>query len=363
MNTQPVEQASGADFNLKLVEGFNKWLTVGKLSRNTGLTYSNFVKQFATFIGDLDLREIKRVHVSHWLEYLTDHRGVSSTSAATALFALRKFYDFLNLGDVCRSCAPRMIPTRKIPKRLPQALNESQIKELLRGARKPRDLAIIELFYASGVRCNELRMLNVEDVYFDADLTGGSVTVHHGKGDKERIVLIGKFAARALKTYLDARVSGPLFLSQPQIQQGGITRDQWGTWRGWWRETNGKGERVMRTIRLGDYELPTKEAARRALKRIIEKQPGLRQQTLPGRLSTKSLWRIITTAARRAGLGDVHPHQLRHSFATHLINHGADILYVSHLLGHATVSVTARYIHIAIEELIRTHHKFHPRGE
>jgi site-specific recombinase XerD len=155
-----------------------------------------------------------------------------------------------------------------------------------------------------------------------------------------------------------------LFQSEPHIQQGGVSMSRYHVWFGQWRETDETGKRVMRTVRLGDYELPTKEAAQRALKRIFEKQPGAhRPQVPPGRLSRKSLGRIISQAARRAGLGDVHPHQLRHSFATHLINHSADILYVCHLLGHANVSVTARYIHIAVEDLIQTHHKFHPRGK
>jgi site-specific recombinase XerD len=369
---QGSSQSSHAEFNLQLVEGFDKWLTIGKLSRNTGLSYCKFVKQFATFIGDVDLREINRVHISHWLEHLVEYRHLSSSSAATALFALRKFYDFLNLGDVCRSCVPRSIPTRKLPKRLPKSLSESEVKQLLDGAKTPRDRAITEFFYASGVRCDELRMLNCEELCFDADHKGGSITVRQGKGSKDRVVLFGSYAAAALRTYLKGRACGPLFLSEPRSQRGtvdfydGYRRTYW---TGWWWEwkplPDTKPKRVMHKVYLGTFEeLPTKEAAQDALMRFIDKQPGAkRPENLPRRLSKKSIWRIISKAARRAGLGNVHPHQLRHSFATHLLNHGTDLLYIGHLLGHASLVATARYLHVATDELIRIHIKFHPRGK
>jgi site-specific recombinase XerD len=366
------EESANANLNSRLVDGFKEWLVVQNLSANTVLSYSKFAQRFATFVGDIDLREIKRVHVSHWLEHLVEYRHLSSGSAATALFALRKFYDFLDLGDVCRSGVPRTIPTRKVAQRLPPTLSESQVKQLLNGAKKPRDIAIVELFYASGVRRDELRMLNIEDVYFDSDLAGGSVMVRHGKGDKERVVIIGKFAVKALGKYLKGRASGPLFVSQPRSQRGtvdfhdGYRRTYW---TGWWWEwkplANRKWKRAMHSVYLGTVEeLPTKETAQDALMRFIDKQPGAkRPQNLPGRLSTKSLWRIIAQAARRAGLGDVHPHQLRHSFATHLLNHGTDLLYIMHLLGHTSLVATARYLQVATNDLVRIHRKFHPRGK
>jgi site-specific recombinase XerD len=121
----------------------------------------------------------------------------------------------------------------------------------------------------------------------------------------------------------------------------------------------------MHQVYFGTFEeLPTKEAAQDALMRFIDKQPGAkRPKNLPGRLAGKSIWRIVSKAARRAGLGNVHPHQLRHSFATHLLNHGTDQLYIGHLLGHTSLVATARYLHVATDDLIQIHSKFHPRGK
>jgi integrase len=139
------------------------------------------------------------------------------------------------------------IPTRKVSKRLPDALSKSQIRQLLRGAKTPRDLAVLELFYASGVRRAELCALNCEDVHFDADGKGASVNIAHGKGDKQRFVLIGQYAVRALRAYLGARTSGPLFLTRRREQQGSVVfydttkSTYWNAvWAEWKRLPNGK---------------------------------------------------------------------------------------------------------------------------
>lgn len=353
-----------ATLNMRLVEGFREWLneSTRQLSPHTVLSYCKAVKQFASFMGNTSLLKAKRGHVSDWLQYMMDYRQVSAATAASSLYALRKFDKFMGLGGVTSAYAAHKIPMRKVPSRLVKPLTQEQIRLLLRGTEKPRDLAVVELFYASGVRCNELRMLDIEDVYFDTDFQGGSVTVRHGKGDKERATIIGKYAVEALKTYLAGRQCGALFLNEPKHQRGGVTRDRYGNWLGQWREFDPeRNRRILKTVRLGDFELPTKEDARKALDAFLEDK--LPSRLPAARITVRSIERIIGQAARRAGLGDVHPHQLRHSFATHLLNSGAEVMYVSHLLGHANAGETARYLHVAVEDLIRTHSKFHPQGD
>ena len=353
-----------ATLNMRLVEGFREWLNTStrQLSSHTVLSYCTAVRQFAAFMGNTSLLKAQRVHVSDWLQYMVDYRRVSAATAACALYALRKFDKFMGLGGVTSAYPAHKIPMRKVPSRLVKPLTQEQIHLLLRGTEKPRDLAVIELFYASGVRCNELRTLNIEDLYFDTDFQGGSVTVRRGKGDKDRVTIIGKYAVEALRTYLAGRQSGPLFLHEPKHQRGGVTRNRYGNWLGQWREFDPeRNRRILKTVRLGDYELRTKEDAREALDAFLKDK--LPSPPPAARITVRSIERIVRQAARRAGLGDVHPHQLRHSFATHLLNSGADVIYVSHLLGHANVGVTAKYLHVAIEDLMRTHSKFHPQGD
>lgn len=353
-----------ATLNMRLVDGFREWLTEStkQLSPHTVQSYCTAVRQFAGFMGNTNLLKTQRANVSDWLQYMIDYRRVSAATAASALYALRKFDKFLGLGGVTSAYPAYKIPVRKVPSRLVKPLTQEQVCLLLRGTKKPRDLAIVELFYASGVRCNELRMMNIEDVYFDADLDGGSATVRQGKGGKDRVTIIGRYAVQALGTYLAGRQTGPLFLHEPRHQRGGVTRDHCGNWLGQWREFDAeRNRRILKTVRLGDFKLPTKEAARQSLDTFLKDK--LPSPPPAGRITVRSIERIIGQAARRAGLGDVHPHQLRHSFATHLLNSGADVIYVSQLLGHANVGVTAKYLHVAIEDLIRIHGKFHPQGD
>jgi len=371
VRTEETSQSNYAEFNLRLVEGFDRWLTIQNLSLHTRVSYCSYVKRFASFVGQADLREVERINVVEFLRYLQEYKRFCVGSRQSVLYALRKFYKFLYMGGIVLRGPMLSIPTGKLPVRLPDPLSESQIKKLLRGIDNPRDLAVLELFYASGVRIAELLALNCEDVYFDADDGGASVNVLHGKGDKQRSTLIGKFAVQALRAYLDGRKAGPLFLDARLSQKGTVVlHDGYKRtyWKGWWWEwkplPDGKRKRAMHSQYLGTFEeLPTKEAAQDALRRFIATQPGaICPDNTPRRISRKAIERLIKLAARRAGLGDIHPHQLRHSFATHLRDHGTDLIYIARLLGHTSLVATQKYLHVAIPELIKTHRKFHPQG-
>ncbi len=360
------------DLNRDLIDGFDRWLTVQNHSRHTRVNYCHDVRKLADHAGQHSLLDLKRADIVGYLCFLQDYRRLTSSSLSRTLFSLRKFYSFVDLGGQGRLRGPMLtIPTRKVPKRLPDALSESQIRQLLRDTESPRDLAILEMFYASGVRKAELCALNCEDVHFDTDDKGASVNIAHGKGDKQRFVLIGQYAVRALRVYLGTRTSGPLFLTRRHEQQGSVVfydttkSTYWNAvWTEWKRLPNGEWQSYRRNTHLGTVEeLPTLEAAKDALFRFIQTQPSAKH---PGsdshRLGMKAVERIVKKAARNAGLGDIHPHQLRHSFATHMLDHGTDLLYIADLLGHQSLIATQRYLHVSMPELFKTYRRCHPHG-
>ncbi len=126
---------------------------------------------------------------------------------------------------------------------------------------------LFELGYASALRISELAHLDVEDL----NLRARSLIVRRGKGGDDRIGLFGKRAADALREYLGDRQSGPLFVAQPKIQQGGVTRGKYGDWWGQWRELDATGkERVLKSIRLGDFDIGTRERAHEALQHYLK---------------------------------------------------------------------------------------------
>jgi site-specific recombinase XerD len=205
------------------------------------------------------------------------------------------FFDFLVLGGQVRDSVPRRIAQRKLPKRLPRVVSEEEIEKIIDAALTLRERAILELLYASGLRVSECAHLTVEDV----NLRHHSLTVRRGKGDKDRIGLFGRKAAKSLRAYLGGRKTGPLFLAE----------------RG----------------------------------RIFG-------------LTSRSIYKTVVTVANRAGVYGVHPHTFRHSFATHLLESGADLRAIQELLGHSSVVSTQRYTHLQIGSLRSTLERCHPRG-
>jgi len=267
------------------------------------------------------------------------------STLSNALFALRSLYKFLELGSQVRTSVPRFIATRKLSTRLPHAISEEEIEELIDATRTLRDRAIIELGYASGLRVSELAKLRVEEV----NLRARSLIVRQGKGGKDRIGLFGGKAAESLAAYLGNRQSGPLFLPERRKQRGGVHRNRYGVWYGQWRERG-----AMKNVRLGDYDLPTRERARLALAAFLRcKLPASR--TASRALTTRSILRIVVAAAKRAGISGVHTHTLRHSCATHLLDRGVEIRFVQELLGHSSLVATQKYLHVSMARLRKVH--------
>jgi tyrosine recombinase XerC len=280
-------------------------------------TVSAYRRDLAAFTEFLDRRNpggwqfagVDRLAVRAFLGEL-DRRGLARRSAARTLSALRSFYRFLHLHHDIESSVMRAVRMPRLEKRLPTYLLTEQVQRLFAhaeslaedGSFEPlRDLAMIELFYSSGLRLSELRMLDLPQL----DLVGDTVRVL-GKGRKERIVPVGARASAALRRYL--------------------------------------GERDAAARRDG--------ADRQAV--FI----GARGK----RLSAVTIQRRMHRLYDAIGADDMRTHSMRHTFATHLLDAGADLRAVQELLGHASLSTTQIYTHTSVERLKQVHHKAHPRG-
>jgi integrase/recombinase XerC len=338
--------------NSQIIERFDRWLMICGKAANTRRAYTDAAKQFAKFLLDKPLTAVTKDDVRGFMGSLYA-KGFAATTIQARLDALRALGDCLQLGGQVRVSVPRYILRRKVPKRLPHAISEEEIERLIAAARTPRDLSILELGYASGLRVSELANLLIEDV----NLRAQSLIVRQGKGGDDRIALFGRAAAAALRVYIGDRRNGRLFLQHPHHQRGGVTRDRFGAWYGSWYNESGK----HCFVRLGDYELPTKEQAREALDaHLVGKLPERNPDMKP--LGVKGIYRVIATAAERAGIVGVHPHTLRHSCATHCLNRGMDVRHVQEVLGHASLISTQKYLHVATANLQNTYLKSHPHG-
>ncbi len=277
------------------------------LAANTLTAYGH---DLAAFVDHLSRRRIhtpaavQAGDVISFLEAL-QQRGLSPRSRARMFAAVRGFFRFLIRERVIDVDPTRDLHLLRLGHKLPASLGVEEVAHLLRqptaNSLEQRDGAMVELVYATGLRVSEVVSLKASQVNLEA----GYLTVV-GKGSKERAVPIGSFARQRLLDYLgDAR---------PKILAG----------------------------RLSPY-LFVNRAGRR--------------------LSRQGFWKRLRLAVRRAGIGGkVSPHTLRHAFATHLVERGADLRSVQMLLGHADISTTQVYTHVARDHLRAVHRKFHPRG-
>jgi len=283
------------------------WLEDG-LAQNTLAAYRRDLAQFATWLSKHKARGLLEAQHADLLEYLA-HRfsaHAKASSASRLLSSLKRFYRH-HLREGRLTVDPTLnIDAPKMPRPLPKSLAEGDVENLLAApdVEEPlglRDRAMLELLYATGLRVTELVTLKVAQVSMDA----GVVRVM-GKGSKERLVPVGEVALEWLGRYFRE--------GRPALLGGRLADDLFVTMRG--------------------------EAMGRQM-----------------------FWILIKRYARAAGITrPVSPHTLRHAFATHLLNHGADLRVVQMLLGHADVSTTQIYTHVARERLKQLHGKHHPRG-
>ena len=285
------------------------------LAANTLSSYRRDLRRYAEFLeqsGVTELGEVTEQLVASFLVRLregdADHPPLGATSAARTVVAVRGFHKFAVRDGIVPTDPAAAVKPPTPAKRLPKALPLADVEAILEAAGAAgttlalRDRALLEVLYGTGARISEATGLDVDDL----DLTDGTVRLR-GKGSKERIVPVGSYARAAVEAYL---VRG-----RPELVATGA-----GT-------------------------------------------PALFLNARGGRLSRQSAWTVLVKAADRAGVTrDVSPHTMRHSFATHLLDGGADVRVVQELLGHASVTTTQVYTLVTVDNLREVFATAHPRA-
>jgi site-specific recombinase XerD len=345
-----VNQKGIKQLNREAVERYRRWLHAQHYADSTETRYCRTALKLCRFIKDRPLRSITSIDIGDFLTRTLPLQWSEGT-IAFQLQALRSFFDFLYFGGIVDNVAPRFLRWRSPVRRLPKALSQSRIKRLIAATDNRRDRAVIELLYATGCRVGEVVDIRVEQI----DFAKRRLKVI-GKR-KERIVYFGSLAERAILKYLGQRRTGYLFQDINRQQKGYLSRAQL-VWRGYWRDHR-NGARYCKY--LGSIKTVSYAEARRRLDKHL-KGFDLERPKPDRPLTSGTLQRIVQEAGRRANLGRVNAHMLRHSFATHLLDKGADIRTIQILLGHTYLTSTQLYTLVSNASAASTFRRCHPRG-
>lgn len=291
------------------IEKFARYLEIEKnASSHTVNSYKTDLNEFFSFSKDIPLESLDYLSIRRFLAHLKE-RNITARSISRKLSSLRSFFKFLVKDGYIKANPAEAVSSPKREKTLPKFLTESDVVSLIEApdTSKPlglRDHAMLETLYSTGMRISELTGLREEDI----DFIGGMVKVY-GKGKKERLLPIGDRAMKAIRDYIKAR--GPAPAAETFKSRG-------------------------KYIFLNKNK---KQIGPRGFRKVLDKY------------------------VRKIALKEhISPHTMRHSFATHLLNRGADLRSVQELLGHANLSTTQIYTHLTTEKLKNVYDKAHPRA-
>lgn len=296
------------DDDKQLLSDFLAQLTIEKrASQYTVKSYKRDLNCLSTYCESKSISlwtDLKQTDIRSYMA--SRHRqGLSSTSLQRELSAIRSFFNFLLKNQLTDNNPGQYIKAPKKTRKLPKTLDVDQIKSLLEAGTNStieiRDLAMFELFYSSGIRLSELAQLNLTDI----DLTDKSLMVRSGKGGKSRMLPIGSKAVAAINTWLEHRI-----------------------------------------------------------KSITSTETALFISTRGTRLGQRSIELRLKQWCKKKGIAEnIHPHMLRHSFATHLLESSQDLRAVQELLGHSNISTTQIYTHLDFQHLADVYDRAHPRAK
>lgn len=336
------------------------------LADNSLAAYSGDLADVNRFLAGQDLKDIQQVGINHIQAWLRDlaQRSYATSSIGRKLAAVRMFWKYLHSNGHVTNDLVHLLETPKMWHRLPRIVDTGQVVALLESPNQEdslflRDRAILEMFYACGLRVSELASLRLGDV----NLQIGFVRCI-GKGRKERIVPMGSPAAEALRGYLG--------LLRPKLLRG-EERGTRGEERQKAREREGERARDGREETTegkksrGHDKVKLRVACQERSDGHVIRDSGIADLIFLSRtgkpLDRHNIYRLVKRYAQRAGISvKMTPHSLRHCFASHLLAGGADLRIVQELLGHASVTTTQIYTHVDRERLKRIHQQFHPMG-
>lgn len=293
-----------------LIESFLDYLAIEcGLSKNTLLAYRTALKHLSRFMSVRSVKDVKSIRPEHIISFIEAERkrGIDQNSIARNVIAVKVFFKFLLIEGRIEKNLISSISSPKLWRRLPNVINQMDVETLLNAVDTNtkfgvRNRAIMELFYAAGARVSEVATLETGFINFDYKFTKC-----RGKGSKERLVPLGSKAIEALKLYIqDVR---------PEL---------------------------------------CKKDDRTNILFLSKSGKPLRRE---------NIWLIVKQCAQKAGIHKrISPHTLRHSFATHLLEGGADLRSVQEMLGHVNIATTQIYTHVDRSHLKDIHHHYHPRG-
>jgi site-specific recombinase XerD len=340
--------------NKELAAKFMEWLTCQRYSVSTITTYRRVTQEFVDFWGSKSVSKVTHLDIREFLIEMS-RRDLSADIVHRYLWGLRCFFDFLCLGGLVDEVAPRLIRPRPAKRQLARSLSEKNIRRLIAATNNRRDRAIVELLYATGCRAGELLRIRLEHIDFK------NMTIRVAGKGSERRVIFGDKAKNAMLAYLRGRTSGNLFESQSRVQQGSVSKHG-NLWSGYWGDYSRRGKpRREKRISLGNASLSKARAWNLFRQQVPNPDVGHRR-VKPHGLTRSAVCRIILNAASRAGLGRVTTHMLRHSFATHLLDRGADVRVVQELLGHTSLVTTQGYVHVSAASVAPAYRRSHPRS-
>jgi site-specific recombinase XerD len=339
--------------NEELVNRFSRWLVALDYSDCAIYKYPRTVHRFAAFIHPAKLLKVNHFDIQEFLA-LSAAEGQTPKLVREHLYALRVFFDFLNLGGLIKWVPPRMVKMRPMRRTIPKVLTQDQLNKVMGAACTKHERALVELLYGSGCRTGELRTMRVENVDFDHKrirVTGKTGT---------RVLMFTSTAGKALRDYLGKRKDGFVFVEQKLPQRVRPQRTPEGGWYCRWKVYDEQGQCALKKagyIRAREslnYRQAVTHFSKLSKNDRLIRPVGLRP------LAISAIQQAVHKIGLRVGMR-INPYSFRHTFATHLLDNGADLRVIQELLGHRSIRTTEIYAHVSKKQVQRTFEQCHPR--
>ncbi len=344
---------SNLAFNEDLAARFTRWLVVQRYSPCVRYRYPRTVRQFSNFLSPKRILKANHLDVQEFLAKSAS-QGLSPKTLRSELHALRLFFDFLNLGGLVKWVPPRIVKLRTLPRQIPRFLTQHELSSVLGAAATKHERALVEVLYGTGCRTGELCSMRVENI----DFVERRIPVTGKLG--RRVLMFTGTAARALRTYVGSRRTGYVFVEQKPVQRIRPQRGIGGQWQCRWKIYDEAGRHVLtKTGFIGTKEHRNYRQAVAHFSQMAKNDRLIRPLGVRP-LTGSAIQRVIQTIGLRVGIR-VNPYAFRHTFATHLLDNGADLRIIQELLGHSSIRSTQVYTHVSKKQIQRAFDQYHPR--